>query len=64
MMTPQELEIVEKLADAFNLFCELPEQHPMAKSEFCTRIHDLQNAVMSRDAVRNHPEIFTNKADK
>lgn len=52
-MTDEEREIVEKLGEAWNLFCALPVEHPMAQVEFCSGIHALQNHVAARPALRD-----------
>jgi len=57
-MTPEEMRVIALLGDAFNEFCKLPKYHPQDGLEFCQHIHACQNIVMSRDAVRSHPEIF------
>lgn len=51
-ITAAELEIINKLGEVFNLFCKLPEEHPMAKAEFCSGIHVLQNDVAARATFR------------
>lgn len=51
-MTKGELEILEKLGEIWNLFLALPIEHPMARSEFCTGVHTLQNHVAARPAIR------------
>lgn len=57
-MTEQEKEIIDLLANAWNLFLKLPNHHPMDKQEFASYTHALQEKIMAREAVRNNPEIF------
>jgi len=57
-MKPEEKEVLNKLAEAFNMFSNLPIQHPMDIQEFCSKIHDLQRIVMAREAIRNDPSYF------
>ena len=52
-MTDQEREIVEKLADVWDLFYALPVEHQMANIEFAAGIHALQNHVAARPALRD-----------
>jgi hypothetical protein len=58
VMTPEELAIIDKLADVFNDFCNLENKHPSDVGEFAHHIHILQRHVMARLARRTHPEVF------
>ena len=51
-MTEQEQDIVEELGNIWNLYLKLPVEHPMAQSEFCSGIHNLQNHVAARASYR------------
>lgn len=51
-MTKNEVEIIEKLVDSWNIFCELPELHPEDKHEFMHAIHRAQNLIYSRPTAR------------
>jgi hypothetical protein len=51
-LTDAEKHVVEKLAEAWNLYNQLPEQHPSDKLEFMHGLHDLQRIVMYRPAFR------------
>lgn len=53
MMTPEELEVIDLLGQAFNKFVELPILHFMDQREFCTAIHAAQNIVLSRAGLRD-----------
>lgn len=47
-VTDGEAEIVRLLALAWNLYLDLPPEHPMDQSEFCSAIHRCQDMVLSR----------------
>ena len=55
-LTEDEERILEKLADVWNLYISLPEQHTMEQDEFCRAIHTLQNMVASRPTYRHLSE--------
>lgn len=57
-LTTRETVVIEKLADAFNEFCQLDRKHPSDLQEFAHHIHVLQRHVMARLARRTHPELF------
>ncbi|KKL05308.1 hypothetical protein LCGC14_2607350 [marine sediment metagenome] len=59
-LTREELDIVDLLGQAYNLFASLPRDtlHPTAKDEFASAIHNAQHLVMIQSAVRAHPETF------
>lgn len=56
-MTDQEKQILEKLADAWNLFLELPNEHGDDLNEFRHHIHILQRQIMSRPTRRTMKDI-------
>lgn len=60
-MTENEIKILENLGDAWNDFLALEELHSSEKVEFMNGIHMCQYILMSRDAVRNHPDLFHKK---
>ncbi|WYW01677.1 DNA ligase [Pseudomonas phage vB_PpuM-Voja-6] len=47
-----EKEVVSLLAEAWNKFMLLPEEHPNDRQTFCDRINELQNMVMCRPVRR------------
>lgn len=51
-ITQHEMQIVEKLSEAWNLFMKLPVEHPMAQDEFCRAIHRCQDMVLARSGLR------------
>ena len=57
-LTHDEKMLVELLGDAFNWYVRLPPYSNADVSEFSVKIHDLQTRVMSRAAIREHPDIF------
>lgn len=58
-VTEQEYQIARMLGDVWNLFLELPKEHPMQNQEFCTAIHRCQDIVLSRAGVRGVKEFET-----
>ena len=52
MLTESERNVIDKLAESWNLFLALPIQHPLHQSEFATLIHHAQRMVMSRPVAR------------
>jgi len=63
-MTPQEIDVVTKLANSWIAFHKLPVMHPSDRAEFVHHVHALQNIVMARDAVRSTPGFFVDKTRK
>ena len=57
-MNNKEREILEHLKDAWNLFVELNEKHPMDNEEFCKAIHDAQKMIALRVARKVNPEVW------
>ena len=64
MLTEEEKQVGEKLAEAWNLFVKLPVQHSMDNVEFMHAIHQAQYLVVKRSTVREHPEIYTNENEE
>ena len=60
-MTIKEIEVLDKLVNAHNAFIELPIIHECDQIDWVFHIHALQSILMSRDAVKNHPELFKNE---
>ena len=58
-LTPDELAVIDHLAKATREFFDLPEHHPTDLVEWVHEVHILQQRVMSRAAVRDHPAVFT-----
>ena len=53
-MTDEEIELIDKLAEVWNGFLELPILHPMDQQEMCRIIHAAQEKIMSRMAWRQY----------
>lgn len=51
-LTQPEREALRLLAEAYNLYVALPEQHPMHQAEFVQAVHAAQRLVMSRPVAR------------
>jgi hypothetical protein len=51
-LTEEERLILDKLAEAWNLFVKIPVQHPMHQQEFAHAIHAAQRIIMSRPTAR------------
>jgi hypothetical protein len=52
VLTKAEREVLEHLADAWNAYLGLEEQHPSDAHEFLTAIHAAQVQVMARPTQR------------
>lgn len=51
-VTEQERIITRMLGDVWNLFLQLPKEHPMQDTEFCMAIHRCQDMVFARSGIR------------
>lgn len=51
-LTPDEWTVLNTLADAWNCFVHLPVIHSRDRSEFMQAIHQAQNTVLARVAMR------------
>lgn len=51
-MEHDEKEIAYKLAEVWDLFVELPVEHPCDRDEFCKGVHFLQNMILARAGRR------------
>jgi hypothetical protein len=51
-MTDDETEVLNLLADAWNVFVQLPVEHSDDITEFRHGIHSMQNKVMARPTRR------------
>lgn len=56
-LTTAERDVAQMLGEAWNLYLNLPVEHPNERTEFCQAIHACQSIVMSRPAVRALKEI-------
>ena len=57
-MTPQEQKVLDLTVELWNAFLDLPDQHPHDAPETMRDLHNIQNRLMARVAVRAHPERF------
>lgn len=57
-LTDEERAVLDKLAEAWNLFVKLPVQHPMHGQEFAHAIHAAQRLVMSRPVARTEEGFY------
>lgn len=53
-----EEEIMNHLADAFNLFARLQQTHPNSLSDFANGIHKCQDIIIHRIVQRDYPKHF------
>lgn len=53
-----EEEIMNKLAEAFNLFNKLESTHPCHNKDFVDGIHKCQDVIINRIVQRDYPETF------
>lgn len=62
LLTAEEMAVLDKLAEAWNLFVDLPFQHPAHNQEFMHAIHAAQHLVMSRPVSRHYgwPQLLVN----
>lgn len=55
-MTAEEAKCWRLIAEAAGAFFELPELHPMDKTEVATAIHVVQNKLLARPVYRKYLE--------
>lgn len=60
--TEAEIAVLDRLAEAWNLFCRLEPQHGSDLTEFHSAIHAAQNIIGCRVAQRADPETFPLRA--
>lgn len=59
MLTNKEKEVIELSRRLSNSIMELPEQLESDREDVLSKLRDIQAIVMSREAVRNNPDMFT-----
>lgn len=57
-MNDEEKKVITASAELWNAFLKLEKYHPDDVHDILFHIHAIQNIVMSREAVRNNPELF------
>lgn len=62
LLTREEKQVVETLAEDWDAFIALPELHSVDQHEFMRAIHSAQNIVLSRSYLREKQE--TKEGDK
>lgn len=55
-LTPEELAVIDRIADAWRAFSKLDVYHPSDADDFATHVHALGRIVLARAACRAHPE--------
>ena len=62
MLTQEELDAGDLLTDAQYAFEALPEIHPKDEKDADLHFRALHNIIMSRAAIRAHPDEFKHLA--
>lgn len=57
-LTKEETEIIDHLAQAYNLFIKLQTKHPCDNEEFMHGIHQCQQKIGMRVARRINPDVW------
>jgi hypothetical protein len=60
-LTPAEIEVAKLAGQVYLRFKELPQAHPADQDEVGGHVHAIQRIVMTRAAIRAHPEHWTFK---
>ena len=60
-LTPQEIEVAKLAGQVYLRFKELPQAHPSDHDQIVSHVHAIQRIVMTRAAIRAHPEHWTFK---
>jgi hypothetical protein len=55
-LTPEELEVANLIGAAYCAFAELEVYNPYDHDEFVHHVHAMGRIVLSRSAIRAHPE--------
>jgi hypothetical protein len=55
-LTDEELDVAKLIGDVFRAFSALPQAHPSDLDEVIFHVHALDRIVLSRAAIRAHPE--------
>lgn len=57
-MNEEEKKAIAASAELWNAFMKLEKYHPDDVQDVRFHIHAIQTIIMSREAVRNNPELF------
>lgn len=57
-LTLDELEVMEKLTEAYKAFLKLPRQHPDEVRDFVDGIHRCQDTLAVRIVRRHYPQFW------
>jgi hypothetical protein len=60
-LTPDEIEVARLAGQVYVKFRELPQAHPSDQDDVIDHVHAIQRIVMTRAAIRAHPEHWTFK---
>ncbi len=60
-LTPEEIEVARLAGQVYVKFRELPQAHPADNDDLIGHVHAIQRIVMTRAAIRAHPEHWTFK---
>ena len=63
-MTEAEKRLLQMTADLWNAFLDLPDRHPSDAEETQRDIHNIQNRIMARCAVRSCPDLFRQRSNR
>lgn len=62
-LTRSEHQVLTALTHVWNMYLELPEQHPTHQHEFMTAIHQAQRLVMCRPVQRAEGWVHGRKCE-
>jgi len=57
-MNEDEKKAIEASVELWNVILKLESYHPDDIHDVRFHIHAIQNIIMSREAIRNNPELF------
>jgi hypothetical protein len=55
-LTDEELDVARLVGDVYRAFATLPQAHPSDLEEVVFHVHALGRIVLTRAAIRAHPE--------
>lgn len=57
-LTPEEMELLKKLGECYNMYCSLDKRSEADNNEFVDALHRLQQIIALRVARRANPEVW------